>query len=197
METLMAKVLIPIADGTEEMEAVIVIDVLRRAKIDVCVASVMPNRKEISASRGVRILADTLLSECLDHTWDMIVLPGGMPGASHLHDSTPLLQLLQDQVAGGRWLAAICAAPAVVLGRHGLIPQSTATCYPAYQKELAEQIGAVNQERVVVDGKLITSQGPGTATEFALQLVEALSGKQASAEVAKEMVVAQPMTLAG
>lgn len=193
----MAKVLVPIADGTEEMEAVIAIDVLRRAKVDVCVASAMPDRKDITASRGVRIVADAHLNDCTGQTWDMIVLPGGMPGASHLHDSAPLLQLLRDQLAGGRWLAAICAAPAVVLARHGLIPLATATCYPAYQQELSEHARAVSQERVAVDGRLITSQGPGTATEFALKLVEVLCGEQVSVEVAKAMVVTQPRASAG
>jgi 4-methyl-5(b-hydroxyethyl)-thiazole monophosphate biosynthesis len=186
----MTKVLVPIADDTEEMEAVTVINVLRRAQIEVCVASVMPQRKEIIASRGVRIVADALLSDCTAQTWDMIVLPGGMPGASHLHDSASLLQLLQDQIAGGRWVAAICAAPAVILGRHDLIPHATATCYPAFQQELSEQTKNLSQERVVVDGKLITSKGPGTALEFSLQLVEALCGKHKAEEVAGEMVVA-------
>lgn len=186
----MAKVLVPIADGTEEMEAVIVIDVLRRAQVEVCVASVMPKRREITASRGVHITADKVLEDCTDETWDMIVLPGGMPGAAYMHDSVPLIQLLRRQLNAGRQLAAICAAPAVVLGRHGLIRSATATCYPAFQQELSSQIAAVSQERVVVDGKLITSQGPGTAMEFALQLVDVLCGSEISIEVAKAMVVA-------
>ena len=185
----MTKVLVPIADGTEEMEAVIVIDVLRRAQVDVCVASVMPERMEITASRGVRITADRLLEDCTGEVWDMIVLPGGMPGATHLHDSPSLLRLLQDQVAAERWLAAICAAPAVVLGRHGLIPHASATCYPSYQEELSQRVKAVSQERVVVDNTLITSQGPGTAVEFALRLVEVLCGQNRSSEVATAMVV--------
>jgi DJ-1 family protein len=188
----MAKILIPIADGTEEMEAVITIDVLRRANFDVCVASVMPGRREITASRGVRLVADVLLDECAEREWDMIVLPGGMPGATHLHDSASLVALLRDQIAEQRWVAAICAAPAVVLGRHQLIPNANATCYPAYQQELSGQTAAVSQERVVVDGKLITSQGPGTAVEFALRLVELLGGKQKADEVQKAMVVTQP-----
>lgn len=186
----MARVLIPIADGTEEMEAVTVIDVLRRAQVEVCVASVMADRKEVVASRGVRLIADELLGDCIAQTWDMIVLPGGMPGASHLHDCSPLIQLLRDQVASGRWLAAICASPAVVLGRHQLIPHATATCFPSFQAELSEQTKSLSQERVVVDDKLITSQGPGTAVEFALALVEALSDKDKRAAIAKEMVVA-------
>ena len=187
----MTKVLVPIADGTEEMEAVIVVDVLRRVQVEVCVASVMPDRREIIASRGVRITADKLLDDCTDEVWDMIVLPGGMPGASHLHDSAALIQLLRSHISASRQLAAICAAPAVVLGRHGLIPNAAATCYPAYQPELSKQITAVSQDRVVMDGTLITSQGPGTAVEFALQLVEVLCGVETSQEVAKAMVVAQ------
>lgn len=184
----MANVLIPIADGTEEMEAVIAIDVLRRAKVDVCVASVMPGRKEITASRGVRITADVLLEECAAQTWDMIVLPGGMPGATHLHDSELLARMLRDQLHNDRWLAAICASPAVVLGRHNLIPTAKATCYPSFQDELADYIEEVSEARVAIDGKLITSQGPGTAMEFALQLTEVLCGKERAMEVARGMV---------
>lgn len=187
----MANVLIPIADGTEEMEAVILIDVLRRAQLNVCVASVMPERKEITASRGVRIVADATIAECEGKTWDLIALPGGMPGAAHLHDSAPLLQLIKDQLAASRWMAAICAAPAVVLGRRDLISDVTATCYPAFQNELSEQVKTVSQQRVVVHNKLITSQGPGTAMEFALELVALLCGKERKDEVAKAMVVTQ------
>lgn len=184
----MANVLIPIADGTEEMEAVIAIDVLRRAKVDVCVASVMPGRKEIVASRGVRITADKFLDDCTTQTWDMIVLPGGMPGAAHLHDSEVLARMLRDQLHNDRWLAAICAAPAVVLGRQNLIPTAKATCYPSFQDELAEHIEEVSEARVTVDGKLITSQGPGTAMEFALCLTQILCGKERALEVARGLV---------
>jgi 4-methyl-5(b-hydroxyethyl)-thiazole monophosphate biosynthesis len=187
-EAMRAKVLVPIADGTEEMEAVIIIDVLRRAQVEVRVASVMAGRKEVTASRGVRIVADALLEECLDQQWDMIVLPGGMPGATHFHDSPALLNLLRDQVAGQRWIAAICAAPAVVLGRHKLIPEAVATCYPNFQPELASQVAQVSEAAVEVDGKLVTSQGPGTAMAFALRLVELLTGPVSAREVAAGMV---------
>lgn len=188
----MTRVLVAIADGSEEMEAVITIDVLRRAQVEVCLASVMPGRTEITASRGVKIIADALLGACLTQTWDMIVLPGGMPGAAHLHDSVELRDLLQRQIESGRWLAAICAAPAVVLGRHNLIPQATATCFPASQEELAGRVKTVTQAAVVVDGKLITSQGPGTAIPFALQLVELLCGGERARQVAGAMVFDWP-----
>lgn len=186
----MAKVLVPIADGTEEMEAVIIVDILRRAQVEVRTASVMPGRKEITASRGVRLAADALLDDCTEQSWDMIVLPGGMPGATHLHDSTALLKLLREQIAAQRWTAALCAAPAVVLGRHKLIPHATATCYPGFQQELAGQVAQLSEAKVVVDGKLITSQGPGTAMAFALRLVELLAGAEKAREVAEGMVFA-------
>jgi len=188
LEILMANVLIPIADGTEEMEAVITADILRRAQLDVCMASVMPGRKLVTASRGVKIEADTLLNQCLEQQWDLIVLPGGMPGAAHLHDSTDLIRLLRRQIAEERWLAAICAAPAVVLGRHNLIPLATATGFPGTQQELATRVAKVVQDPVVVDGRLITSQGPGTAMAFALKLVELLCGTDVAEETAKALV---------
>lgn len=184
----MSKVLIPIADGTEEMEAVITADVLRRAQLEVVLASVMPERKLITASRGVKIEADTLLPQCLDQQWDLIVLPGGMPGALHLHDSDVLIQLLRQQIAADRWLAAICAAPAVILARYNLIPQATVTGFPSSHAQLAERVARVVNDPVVVDGKLITSQGPGTAMAFALQLVELLCGAAKEREMARALV---------
>lgn len=184
----MAKVLIPIADGSEEMEVVIVMDVLRRAKVDVCAASVMPGRREVIASRGVRLIADAHLDECKETVWDMIVLPGGMPGAANLSDTSTLIAMLRAQIEQNRWLAAICAAPAVVLGRHDLIPNAKATCYPGYRDELAKYVKTPSDARVETDGRLITSQGPGTAMEFALQLVEILCGKERANEVGTAMV---------
>jgi protein deglycase len=184
----MINALIPIADGTEEMEAVIIADILRRAQGEVCMASVMPERKLITASRGVKIEADALLNQCLEREWDLIVLPGGMPGALHLHDSADLVRLLRRQIANERWLAAICAAPAVVLGRHNLIPQATVTGFPGTQQELATRVAKVVQDPVVVDGRLITSQGPGTAMAFALKLVELLCGTEMAERTAQALV---------
>jgi protein deglycase len=113
------KVLVPIADGTEEIEAVCLIDTLRRAGAEVTVASV--DGIQVTASRGVKIVADARIAECLHQTYDGIVLPGGMPGAEHLRDSAGLIEMLQKQNQAGRLYGAICAAPAVVLRPHGLL----------------------------------------------------------------------------
>ena len=151
-------VLVPIADGTEEIEAVTIIDVLRRAGARVVVAST--GALQVTASRGVKLVADKLLAECLDEIFDLIVLPGGIPGAENLRDSQQLVRILKQQADGKRWLAAICAAPALVLAHHGLLEQRKATCHPAFS-ELIKDSGAM-ASRVVVDGHIVTSRGPGT-----------------------------------
>lgn len=178
------KVLVPIADGTEEMEAVIVIDVLRRAGARVTVASV--GGRQITASRGVRLVADAELAACAGEVFDLIALPGGMPGAEHLRDSPEIARLLAEQAAAGRLIGAICAAPAVVLAHHGLLAGRQATCHPSFQDRLGDNVDA--DRPVVVDGPIITSQGPGTALPFALRLVEALYGADQARKVARPMV---------
>jgi 4-methyl-5(b-hydroxyethyl)-thiazole monophosphate biosynthesis len=179
-------ILVAIADGTEEIEAVTCIDVLRRAGADVTVASV--GELQVEASRGVKLVADTRIADCAGKQFDAIVLPGGMPGAEHLRDSSELTGLLKEQAEAGRLCAAICASPAVVLAHHGLLEGKKATCHPGFVSELADTEAV--EQRVVVDGKCITSRGPGTAMEFALQLVETLYGADKRAEVAEPMVVA-------
>lgn len=178
------QVLVPIADGCEELEAVTLIDVLRRAGADVTVAAI--DAPGITASRGVRLTADTTLTDCTGSSYDLIALPGGMPGARHLHDSDMLKQLLRQQAEAGKLYAAICAAPAVVLKAHGLLEGRRATCHPAFAAELAGHEGV--GERVVADGNCITSQGPGTAMEFALALVSALFGAETTRRVAEPML---------
>jgi 4-methyl-5(b-hydroxyethyl)-thiazole monophosphate biosynthesis len=192
------KALVPIADGTEEIEAVCIIDVLRRAGISVTVASV--DRLQITASRGVKLVADRLLGECVGETYDLIALPGGMPGAEHLRDSEELVEMLKRQRQEGRLYGAICASPVVVLKHHGLLVHHTrsddaipmahrrATCHPDFAAQL-EDPQAVDM-RVVVDGTCITSRGPGTAVEFALKLVEVLYGEHKAREIAQRMLVA-------
>jgi 4-methyl-5(b-hydroxyethyl)-thiazole monophosphate biosynthesis len=178
---------VPIADGSEEIEAVCIIDTLRRAGVDVTVASV--DRLQVTASRGVKLVADTLIADCTGQTYDCIALPGGMPGAEHLRDSAPLIDLLKKQKLAGRLYAAICAAPAVVFRPHGLIDKVRATCFPALQGKLDPAY--VSNERVVVDGHCVTSQGPATAIEFALKLVELLLGPAKATEVGSAMLFAQ------
>lgn len=185
MKTQMVKVLIPVADGSEDIETVTLIDVLRRAGFDVTVASV-GNQREVRAARGTQMVADALVRECVDEEWDLIALPGGMPGAAHLRDSEPLTALLRRQLANGRLLGAICAAPAVVLAHHGLVDGVPVTGHPGFQQQLPH---CRPDQRVVRSGPIITSQGPGTALEFALTLVEAVGGRSLRDEVAAPMVV--------
>jgi len=182
-------VLTPIADGVEEIEAVAIIDILRRAGAEVTVASVMKERLEVTASRGVKLVADRSISECIDVRYDLIALPGGMPGAQHLHDSKELIQLLKNQNREGKLYAAICAAPAIVLYPHGFLFRRRATCHPGRINTFENSDTEAVNARVVVDGNCITSQGPGTAIEFSLKLVELLFGPEKAKEVADPMVV--------
>ena len=177
------KVLVPIADGTEEIEAVCIIDVLRRAGADLMVASV-GSGAQICASRGVKITADCMILQCIDKDYDLVVLPGGMPGAERLRDCQELAVILKKQYDRGAFYAAICASPVVVLAHHGLIGKRLAVCYPSFASKLAN----VGNENVVVDGPCITSRGPATAIEFALKLVEVLFGKDKRDEVAKALL---------
>jgi 4-methyl-5(b-hydroxyethyl)-thiazole monophosphate biosynthesis len=185
----MPNVLVPIADGSEEIETTGIQDTLVRAGCTVTLASVMPDKKTTcKMSRGLNILADKTIDECVDETWDAIVLPGGMPGAEHLRDSAPLADMLKKQKAGGSGIyAAICASPAVVFTAHDLLPASGATCYPA--PAFKEKVPGRSDARVVVDGKCVTSQGPGTAIEFGLKLAELLVSKEKADEVAKAMLM--------
>lgn len=179
-------VLVPLADGTEELEAVAIIDILRRAGAKVTVASVTGSR-QVTASRGVVIVADTLIEACTQKDYDLVVLPGGMPGAEHLRDSAQLIDILTRQRDNSRWYGAICASPAVVLEPHGLLNGRRATCHPAFVDRLTNRDHV--ESRVVADGNCLTSRGPGTAVEFALALVEGLYGRAKRDAVAAPMVV--------
>ncbi len=184
------QVLVPVADGCEEIEAVTIIDTLRRAGASVTVASCQPNgHLTISASQDVKITADCHIESCTSQSFHLIALPGGMPGSANLRDCPLLIKMLQNQKAKHRWYAAICAAPAVVLSHHGLLDNVSATCYPSYLPELE---GALAQPiaSVVVDAKkrVITAQGPGSAMQFSFKLVNALYGNEAFRPIAKQMI---------
>ena len=179
------KVLVPIADGSEEIETTGIQDTLVRAGCEVTIASVMPGPlAACKMSRGIKVLADKTIQECASAEWDAIVLPGGMPGAEHLRDCAPLTALLKKQKADGKLYAAICAAPAVVFGAHGLQPANI-TSYPAFK----DKVPNWSEERVVVDGNCVTSQGPGTAVPFGLKLAELLVSKEKAEEVGKAMLM--------
>lgn len=178
-------VLVPVADGTEEIEAVTMIDVLRRAGAEVTVASV--GDLQITASRGVKLVADTQIADCVDKTYDLVVLPGGIPGAEHLRDDENLKQILLRQQSQGRLFGAICAAPAVVLETHGLLQGRCATCHPNFAQRLSDPSSCPSD--VVFDQGCVTSRGPGTAMAFSLKLVELLFGKEKMEAVAEPMVI--------
>lgn len=177
-------VLVPVADGIEEMETVTIVDVLRRAGADVTVASV--ENLQVAASRGVVLVADRRVEECMDTEFDLIALPGGMPGAEHLRDSEPLKKLLLRQAEKKKPYAAICASPAVVLNHHGLLKARFATCHPGFTDRIDPD--RFRESEVVVDENCITSRGPGTALAFALKLVEILYSREKAQEVAAPMV---------
>jgi len=171
----MASVLVPLAQGCEELEAVTVVDLLRRAGIDVITAGL--DAQPVHASRGMTLLPDMSLDAALQLEFDMIVLPGGLPGADHLRDDPRVIDLLKKMAAADRYTAAICAAPRV-LAHAGLLDGKRATSFPG-ALDVAAVPGIEYQEApVVTDGKVITSRGPGTAMDFALTLIETLAGKQ-------------------
>lgn len=178
-------VLVVLAEGFEEMEAVAPIDILRRAGVNVTVASV--SGAVVKGAHGIAVQADVELADTAGRAFDMIVLPGGIPGANNLAASPLLGEMLKKQRREGRVIAAICAAPAVVLYPLGLLEGRKASCYPSFR----EDMDAVNRtgDRLTVGDRLITAAGPGVASEFALALVEHLAGKEKSDELARGMLV--------
>ena len=179
----MAKVLVPLAEGCEELEAVTIIDLLRRAGVEVVTAGLKPGI--VKASRGVQLMPDTVLDAALLDDYDMVVLPGGMPGASHLKEDARILELLKKMAAAGKYTAAICAAP-MVLAEAGVLEGRQATSYPGFLDGMPGV--SVSTEAVVQDGKVLTSRGPGTAMDFALALVEVLSGSEKRQQVEAALV---------
>lgn len=179
-------ILVPIAEGTDAIEAICIIDTLRQSEAQVTVASVM-QEVQVTISRGVRLVTDALLSECTGNTYDAIVLPGGLPGAEYLRDSKELTEMLKAQQQAGRIYAAICGAPAVVFQHHGLLKRKLATCHPALVEKLDKQEAV--EQRVVVDGMCVTSRGPGTAIEFALKLIEILFDEEQAKKVSAPMLL--------
>jgi len=175
------------SQGSEEIETTCITDTLTRFGAHVTVASVM-DTNTIQMSRGITILADVSMEQAAKEDWDMIVLPGGMPGAEHLRDSRPLTELLQKHTASHKPYGAICASPAVALASQGLIPEgAAATCYPS--PKFRALLSNAQDHAVVTTGNLVTSQGPGTSIQFALTLGEMIFGKEKRDEVAKAMLV--------
>lgn len=174
----MAKALVPLAPGCEEIEAVTIIDILRRAGVEVVSAGLTAG--PVKASRGVLLLPDATLDEALKQEFDLVALPGGMPGMTNLKNDPRIISLLKHMAAAGKYVTAICASPAV-LAEAGLLTGKRATCYPGF----LDQATDVTQDNapVVRDGRVVTSRGPGTAMDFALELVELLAGHTKRNEV--------------
>ena len=181
----MARVLIPLAQGCEEMEAVTLIDLLRRAGIEVVTAGL--DQHPVVASRGVRLLPDTTLDQVQDQDFDMMVLPGGLPGSDNLDQDPRIHRLLQRLAASGRYTAAICAAP-LALASAGLLNNKRATGYPGSIDKLNVPGMTLQNDDVVQDGKIITSRGPATAMSFALYLLQVLKGEDMAQQVGAGML---------
>jgi len=183
----MAKtVLIPITNYNEEIEVIAPVDILRRSGVKVTIASIA-DTISVKTSRNVILTADCFLSDCLQQDYDLIVLPGGMPGAEYLRDCESLIALLKKQKAQNRLFAALCAVPAITLHPHGLVDNLKITCYPALKDQITKAIYV--DEKVVVDKNCITSQGPGTALEFALILVQILLNEKIANKIRAAMLI--------
>lgn len=180
----MATVLVPLANGFEEIEALTVVDVLRRGSQKVVTASI-ENGLEVVGSHGIEVKADALLPDVVDEAYDAIVLPGGGGGTERLRRCTALIHRLQRQAGEKRLLCAICAAPAVLVDAGVLDREVQVTCYPTCQMELDRPW---TPAPVVVDGNVITGQAPGTALLFALVVLKTLAGEAAAEGVARRMV---------
>ncbi len=181
----MARACVLLAEGFEEIEAITVIDVLRRAEVEVATLGIAT--REVRGAHGVGVTADRTLAEAAGETWDAVILPGGLPGATNLRDDARVCELVSRQHAAGRLVAAICAAP-MVLGAAGVLRGKRATCYPSFESHLTGATPVA--ERVVIDGNVITSRGPGTALEFGLALAERLCGATTAAGLREGMLVA-------
>lgn len=180
----MAKALVPLAKGFEDIEAVTIIDVLRRGGVEVVTAS-LHSSNEVESAHGIVMHADALLSEVIDDEYDAIVLPGGGEGTDNLKNCDPLIRRLVKQHVDGGLLAAVCAAPTVLQEAGLLDPSQFVTCYPTCQMQV--DCNWVNEPAVEHDG-IITGQAPGSAMIFSLVVLKALAGEMAAKKVARGMV---------
>ncbi len=181
------RVLMPVADGTEDVEAVAPADLLRRAGCEVCVTSV--DGEVVACGRGTRLVADAPWEAVDPACYDAIVVPGGARGVDRLAAHTGVLNALRAAAAADRWIAAICAGP-LVLQAAGVIRGRAVTCHPAVAARLTD--ATRRNEPVVVDGRIVTSQGAGTAVAFALTLIQCLCGSETARRVAADIVAPSP-----
>ncbi|MCB1044109.1 MAG: DJ-1/PfpI family protein [Acidobacteria bacterium] len=179
----MKKVAVLLADGFEEIEAITSIDLLRRAGAQVTTVSI--THRTVLGAHGVHVIADGLLDDVTASDWDMLVLPGGMPGAKHLRENGRVIELVRQVHESGKWVAAICAAP-MVLAEAGILAGRMATCYTGFLDEFPS-VKRVDKP-IVTDQNLITARGPGVALDFALMLIEKLLGESTRKKVEEPLL---------
>lgn len=179
----MTRALVPIAEGTEEMEAVIAVDVMRRAKWDVTVAGLKPG--PLTMSRKVRIVPDAVWADVDPASFDVLVIPGGAGGVANLRKDERVLQAVREMHAAGKLVCAVCAGP-LVLQDAGILNGRKATCHPDVVSQLTKATQV--DEEVVADGNVITSQGAGTTFAFALSIVARVEGREKADSVGRGMV---------
>ena len=178
------KVLLHLAPGFEEIEAITTIDILRRANIDTHVVSIM-DCLQVTGAHRIEIRADIGFARANYEDADMLILPGGMPGSHNLANHKGLVEKIQAHYDQGKWLAAICAAP-LVFGRMGLLEDVEATCYPSFEPELKGAI--ISDKFVVTSGKFITAKGPGVSIDFALEIIRQLKGNDIAKQIAQGLI---------
>ena len=178
------KVIVPFAKGFEEIEAVTIVDVLRRAEIDV--TTVCLDENPVAGSHSISVLADKMIKDIDPVDFNCVILPGGMPGSENLRKNDHVLSLIKHIYSKGGYVAAICAAP-IVLSRAEVLFGKKATCYPGFESEL-EGVTYI-EEPVVVDGTIITGRGPGCAIPFALEIAGLIKGKDSKNEVKNRLQV--------
>ena len=183
-EKIMAKVYVFLADGFEDVEALIPIDVLRRGGVEVVTVSTT-DFPLVESAHGVAIEADLQFEQCDFADADLLMLPGGMPGAANLYAHEGVCKAVCDQVAAGKKVSAICAAPAVMLAPLGLLEGKRATCYPGFEQAL--EGATYTGDLVTVDGNITTAEGPAAAFPYAYELLSQLVNKQVSDQVAEGM----------
>jgi len=182
------KAIVLLAEGFEEVEAVTVVDYLRRAGVNVTMAAISLFMT-VKGARGVKMDADTLLAG-IDggaDNWDAVILPGGKNGAANIASSQEACNIIKNMAAAGKYVCAICASPALVLSPLGLLDGKKFTCYPGMEGEVKK--GVWSQDKVVVDGNIITSRGAGTTGHFAVAIIEKLLGQEAGKKIADAVLL--------
>lgn len=183
----MKNIAVHLAEGFEEIEAVNIIDVLRRAELNVTAISVTGNL-EVKGSHGIRIITDQLFDDANYEFIDMIILPGGMPGSANLNEHLGLREQILNFNENKKLLGAICAAP-MVFGNLGILKNKKATCYPGFENQLHGAI--VTNENIELSDNIITGKGAGVAIDFALKIAEILKGKTLAEKLAEKMIAAR------